>query len=249
MRLLADLGNTRLKCALADGRRLVATWAGSHAQAGFLDDLQGWLAGEAAMIGETWLASVAREEVTAAVAARLESIGPSPRRARVSAQALGVTVGYERVDELGVDRWLALLAARARGLGPCIVASVGSALTIDALLADGRHLGGLIAPTPDAMREALYARAPALPRARGEIAAFATGTASGIESGCLLASIALIERSAARLADHAGARVARVLSGGGAQPLRPWLDEHRFLPDLVLEGLALWAQATLLPGD
>ncbi len=249
MRLLADLGNTRLKCALAEGRQLVATWAGSHAQDGFLDGLQRWLASEAATIGETWLASVAREDVTAAVTARLEALGPPPTRVGATTQVLGLTAGYERIGELGVDRWLALLAASARDLGPCIVASVGSALTIDALLADGRHLGGLIAPSPEGMREALYARAPALPRARGEVVSFATDTAGGIESGCLLASVALIERSLAQLAVSAGRGVALVICGGGAQPLRPLLGEHHFLPDLVLEGLALRAQAASVRGD
>ena len=247
MRLLADLGNTRLKCALSDGLHLLATWAGAHAQAGFLDDLQDWLAREAAAIEETWLASVAHDDVTLAVAARLGAIGPPPRRARAQAWALGLTAGYERIEELGVDRWLALLAVHARALAPCLVASVGSALTIDALLGDGRHLGGLIAPTPEAMREALFARAPALPHARGDIVSFAADTGSGIESGCLLASVALVERSLDRLAELAGQRVALIVSGGGVQPLRPLLAEHLFLPDLVLEGLALQAQAAPAP--
>ena len=245
MRLLADLGNTRLKCALVEGDRMRARWAGTHAQAE--DGLRDWLLREARSIEDIWLAAVAQEDVTRVVTTVLRALGPEPVRVRTRRHALGLTAGYTHVEELGVDRWLALIAAFRRGLAPCVVASVGSALTVDALCVDGRHLGGLIAPTPEAMREALFARAPGLPQASGEVADFSTGTADGIQSGCLLAGVALIERSLSGLERRIGARPALVVSGGGAAALRPLLGEHAFLPDLVLDGLALLAQAEPAP--
>lgn len=245
MRLLADLGNTRLKCALVEGGRMLARWVGTHTQVD--DGLRDWLAREAGSMEDIWLSAVASGPVVDAVTAVLRDLGPEPVRVCTRRHALGLTAGYTHVEELGVDRWLALIAAFRRGLAPCIVASVGSALTVDALCVGGIHLGGLIAPAPEAMREALFARAPGLPQAPGEVADFATGTADGIQSGCLLAGVALIERSLSMLERRIGARPALVVSGGGAAALRPLLSEHAFLPDMVLDGLALLAQAEPSP--
>ena len=126
MRLLADLGNTRLKCALVEGDRMRARWAGTHAQAE--DGLRDWLLREARSIEDIWLAAVAQEDVTRVVTTVLRALGPEPVRVRTRRHALGLTAGYTHVEELGVDRWLALIAAFRRGLAPCVVASVGSAL-------------------------------------------------------------------------------------------------------------------------
>src|SRR3546814_11073540 len=69
-----------------------------------------------------------------------------------------------RPSRLGVDRFLALLGAHARGVGATMVVGVGTALTVDWLDADGRHRGGRIAPSPTLMRDALHARAARLDR-------------------------------------------------------------------------------------
>jgi pantothenate kinase type III len=58
----------------------------------------------------------------------------------------------------------------------------------------------------------------------------------------LLAATALIERSLHELERHAGAPATLLLTGGGAPPLRPWLGAHEHVEDLVLHGLAAWAQ-------
>ena len=242
MNLLIVLGNTRLKFALADGRRVQRVRAFPHAEVDFVEQLAAWV--EVTAIPDSlWLASVARPELTTLVLDVFERAGHTVQRIVTREQALGLRVAYAQVERLGVDRWLGLLTLHAEQHAPCVVASVGSALTIDALAPGGDHRGGLIAPTPEAMRDALYARAPQLDRSHGEVSWFARSTEDCIESGSVLGGIALIERSRQMLADELGQPVRLVVSGGGADALRPWLAPHEFRPDLVLEGMACWADA------
>jgi type III pantothenate kinase len=239
MTLLLDLGNTRLKATfLRDGA--------PHDVAGFpladagLEAAFGhWLGG--ARPAHAWLAAVAPDAAVERIAALLEAHGIAATRVRTQSEALGVRIAYAEPARLGVDRWLNLIAARRRIAGPVLVASVGTALTVDALLADGTHLGGLIAAPPEAARAAVVARAPRLDVARGEVARFARSTEDAIESGATLAATALIERSLHELERIAGTPAALLLTGGGAAPLRPWLTAHEAVDDLVLYGLAAWA--------
>lgn len=243
MRLLLDLGNTRLKAALHDGARLAPVVAFAHADAGFQQQFDAWLAAQP-MPAQCWLASVAPAAVLVRVMDVLARQRLAPRVVRVQPDAFGLRLAYAEPQRLGVDRWLAMLAARAAGeRNAVLVANVGSALTIDAVDRDGRHLGGLIAPPPDALRAALLARAPRLDFAAGQVQRFAANSEDAVASGCLLPAAALIERSLQELAQHGDSAPRLVLGGGGAAPLRPWLPAHRHEPELVLAGLALRMQA------
>lgn len=240
MTLLVDLGNTRLKCATLAAHAPGDVAAFAHAD---IDTaLDAWLARHPRE-ATAWLASVANPELTQRVTDALARHGHRVLRAATQADALGLRVAYADPARLGVDRWLAMLAAREHDTSPVLVASVGSALTLDAVDADGRHLGGLIAPTPEAMRESLFARAPHLRGAAGEVGWFARSTEDAVASGPLLAGVALIERTLAALAAQVGTAPRLCVAGGGIAPLRPWLPPHDHVPDLVLRGLARWARA------
>jgi type III pantothenate kinase len=237
--LLLDLGNTRLKAAfLRDGApHEVARFP--LADAALERSFAHWLA--AAQPAQAWLAAVAPGAAIARVAALLDAHRIAPMRVTTQGDALGVRIAYADPERLGVDRWLNLIAARRRVAGPVLVASVGTALTVDALLADGTHLGGLIAAPPEAARAAVIARAPRLDVPHGRVARFARNTEDAIESGAMLAATALIERSLHELESQAGTHAVLLLTGGGAAPLRPWLTAHQAVDDLVLHGLAAWA--------
>ena len=105
-----------------------------------------------------------------------------------AATSAGVRIAYAEPSRLGVDRFLALLAAHARGPGPWLLVSAGSALTVDLLDVGGQHIGGVIAPSPEHMRAALAARFPALAYAGGEAHAF------GIDARNEAEMIALVDR-------------------------------------------------------
>lgn len=84
-----------------------------------------------------------RDEVGARFAS---AFGFRPEFAETTARLAGVTCGYENPDLLGVDRWLALVAAWHAVRQPTVVADIGTAATLDFVVRDGRHVGGYIVP-------------------------------------------------------------------------------------------------------
>ena len=246
-RWVLDLGNSRLKCSRLDaqGRRGEILAIG-HEHADGLAILLAHL-GPARPTDELWLASVASAERTAVLEATLQSAGFAVRRVRTQATCGRLRVAYAQTERLGVDRFLAMLAACSRDDGPWLVVSAGSALTVDLLGVDGVHVGGMIAPMPGMMRAALADGFAQLDVADGEASDFAADTADAIASGCECAAIGLVERSTRRARARLGAAPTLLVGGGGAALLESveYAPTH-FLPSLVLDGLADFAR---LQGD
>lgn len=245
MKLLLDLGNSRLKWALA---------AQAHWTQGALEAPEGRL-GPAllevlpggAEIDAIWLSSVRGGAAAELLSESLRAaLGLPVRHARSESARGCLRNAYLEPSQLGVDRWLAMLGAWRPGQ-PLLVVDAGTGLTLDAVDADGKHLGGLILPGPTLLAETLPQRARQLPPARLDPATaaacpWARDTASALGHAALLACAALIERMLDRLrASHPARRL--VLTGGAADLLIPLLAgplEHE--PDLVLRGLARYAQ-------
>lgn len=239
---LFDLGNTRLKCA----RRLEA---GRHGPVHALPHNAGGLA-EAldavlpARIDAAWVASVASPAVSRALADALARRTRNVVQAHTQAVACGVRIAYAQPQRLGVDRFLALVGAHRHHPGAALLCGVGTALTVDLLDADGVHRGGRIAPSPTVMREALHARASQLPVEGGGFSAaspFADDTEDALASGCEGAALALVHDSLQAARNLLGTSPALLLHGGGAAALATHLPQARHLPDLVMAGLAAWA--------
>jgi type III pantothenate kinase len=237
---LFDLGNSRLKCAPlhADGH-IGGIVAIEH-------DGKRFATGGLSRLPDRFdAASVASVAPMALRVALLDALAARATRislAATQAHCGGVTIAYAQPQRFGVDRFLALLAARARGGDACLVVGVGTALTIDLLAADGGHRGGRIAPSPQLMRDALHARAAQLPMSGGHYVEFAADTDDALASGCEGAAIALIERSLAQAEAMLSLRPRLLLHGGGAPALLPQLGDAIHAPGLVLEGLAAWAR-------
>ena len=106
-----------------------------------------------------WASCVARAPVAdefGRYARRHWSLAPNFVRAR-RAQC-GVINRYADAETLGNDRWAALIGARALcGAHAAIVLDAGTAITIDALDADGVFRGGVILPGWHSMHTALAA--------------------------------------------------------------------------------------------
>ena len=241
MRLLVDIGNTRLKWACWDGAHL---HAGSSMAHGENVDFAALFA-DAPRPAELWAASVAAPALDAALAqfAR-ERWQREPRFVHSAANACGVRNAYAQPERLGIDRFLGLIAAHATHSGAAVIASCGTALTLDALAADGTHLGGLIAPAPALMRSALLGNTARLGRlAPASVVEIATDTASAVTSGSWLAAAALVERFATQAAHRLGAMPALILGGGGASELSELIAlPHSIDAALVLRGLAIYAE-------
>lgn len=237
-RWLFDLGNTRLKCAPLhdDGRigdMLALSWRDS--------DIATVLSAAAIAGDVAYVSSVAGPDATVALLDALTQRFTRISIARTQKVFADVRIAYDDPAALGVDRFLALLGARARHRHAALVVGVGTALTIDLLDAESMHRGGRIAPSPTLMRDALHQRAAQLPSSGGLYSEFAADTPAALASGCEGAALALIERSVLAAEALVGAAPALLLHGGGADALLPHLPGAQSVPALVLEGLAQWA--------
>jgi len=244
MDLLIDIGNTNLKWTCGEYGSLEAMRIIRH-HGGFLIDLPA--AWEQLPPPERILVS----NVGGTKLARtLERVCRSywdrdPLFVTPQPKAFGVTIAYERPEQLGVDRWLALIAAYRICQGPVLVVDAGTAITYDLLLGDGSHLGGLIMAGIEMMRARLIAgtRIPWVELEPTESAVpWATDTGAAIAVGLVQAPAALAERLFKRLTEQAGRTPQCILSGGDAERLISALHlpiQHR--PDLVLQGLALFS--------
>lgn len=243
MDLLFDLGNTRMKIAVRDaaGVRSIGALAWDTP-----DFLLHWHALDLAAPERVAIANVTRvhrlDALLALLAARFGNVPMAI--AQTQAQCGRLRVAYAQPEKLGVDRFLALLAASQQARLQMLV-GVGTALTIDALAADGRHLGGQIVPGVRLMRAAMTTAAPNVDWHEGaQCTDFAADTASALESGIWSALAGAVERSASRLAMRESAAPLLILHGGDA----PMLAAQLGVPAqrdalLVMRGLAAYLDA------
>jgi len=240
-RWVFDIGNTRLKCApLGDDGRIGQVTALAHVGHGQLAELALLLPqrGDCA-----YVCSVASPQQFLAVIELLARHFRCTSVARATAAFAGVRNGYPLPARLGVDRFLAMIAARSLGIGPWLVCGVGTAITVDLLDSEGMHRGGRIGPSPEVMRAGLHHAAAHLPPKGGQALAFALDTDDALASGCEGAAVGLIQDSIAAAASMLGSTPGLLLHGGGAQALVVRLAQAQHEPSLVLQGLATWAAA------
>ena len=233
MILCLDAGNTRLKWGLleADGWRRQGVLS--------YQELNLLLAELAAPTSRILACNVAGETVRQHIEAMAAGLKIPLTWLNSTAAACGVSNGYDSPQQLGADRWAALIAARSLHAGSCVVVMAGTATTIDALDGEGRFRGGLILPGLSLMHAALARSTADLPHAAGHYQSLPTNTDDAIVSGAIHATLGAIERMRATLGEDANC----LLSGGAAGDLAPHLSLPFCLTNnLVLEGLARFSQ-------
>ena len=242
--LLVDIGNTRIKSAFVDAiemRGLPPTATAATAP------FASWTESECPRPARVLVSNVGGLAIAAKLSAYVREQWQTtaefvtPRRL-----CAGMTTLYAEPQRLGVDRWLAALAAFHQCQRAVCVIDVGTALTVDVVLADGTHLGGLIAPGPDLMRTSLTRGTAQLESdALDVIDGFAANTRDAISLGCGDAIAGLLDRVAVRLAALSPTTDFEwVVTGGAAATVIARLDRaHRAIPDLVLRGLQIYAVA------
>ena len=153
----------------------------------------------------------------------------------------GVRNDYDQHEQLGSDRWAALIAAWDSVHGACLVVNCGTATTVDALSATGEFLGGLILPGVELMRRSLLLNTAQLGLEAGDVRDFPRSTADAIASGVMRASIGAIRQQFALLEKQGMASC--ILSGGAAVKMLPHLAlEVVLMDDLVLQGMQIIGQ-------
>ena len=238
--LLLDAGNTRLKWAHV----MNGCWQG-RGVCGY-DDLGELIqtAKGTGPGGQCWIASVAGAARNHLIEQSLREAGVSLYWLESQSEQCGVTSHYSAPQQLGVDRWMALLAARNRNQGACLVVSAGTAMTVDALAADGQFLGGIIVPGIALTAQALQQGTALVGQTDGQIQTFPCNTADAVRTGTVLAMAGAISLMHARLSSLSAVRLRCLLTGGDAGVLMPLLQfDAECVPDLVLEGVLLAATA------
>jgi type III pantothenate kinase len=236
--LAIDVGNSRIKWGFhhqgewlsmgalprADSARLASVWADNPAPR--------------RVVGCNVAGEEAGREIGHAVAAR----GCQVEWVVSKAHQCGVINRYDEPSQLGADRWAALIGARKRVPGGCVVLSAGTAVTIDAMNAQGEFLGGVILPNPAIMAESLERHTAALKRQPGKFHLLPTNTADAIATGAYLAVGGALDRIEDALRIRGDSSCEIIMTGGGAADLQPTFGRNvKLIPNLVLEGLAVVA--------
>jgi type III pantothenate kinase len=245
--LLVDAGNTRVKWALAHEGAPAGEWiahgAVVHAE---LDSLQQAWSGRA--VKRAVVSNVAGAGMRERLAQLLAQLMPlQPEWFVAQPELAGLRNRYRNPGQLGADRFAAALGARTLVPGKAlVVATCGTATTVDAVSSDGEFLGGMILPGLGLMLESLARGTAQLPAASADAApppVFADNTLDAIRSGCVSAQAGAIARAFAALPAELC-----IVSGGAAGHIAPALPvPYRMLDNIVLAGLHAAAIASPSP--
>lgn len=239
--LLIDIGNSRIKWAWSENGAIAGFSHAVDVQA--LDSIV-----RSRRPDRVAIAATGHEATAARLTAEVEQAWPDVRvqRARTQSRSGRLVNSYQDAAAMGVDRWLAMLAACAEAPDqPLLVVDAGTAVTIDAVAADGRHLGGWIAPGLELMRASL-ARDTArigLEQVPPTLGQWGTDTGSAVHAGTQGALVGMVELACRGLTDSES-DLAVFLTGGNAPELLSLLNlptaDVRHEPVLVLQGLKHW---------
>lgn len=227
MKLLLDIGNSAVKWALADSRGALEH-QGRFARP-LLDSPRGWAALQASLpaagVQGIAVASVAGEQDNTVLRQRLAGISDlRPWFAGVQPQSCGVRCAYADCAQLGVDRWLIIIAAWCQVQDALCVIDYGTAVSVDMVDRKGRHLGGYVLPGLAMMQEALRrgtARIPPGPASDPGSPGPGVDTASCVARGCLGALAGGCDRLVQEYAQRLGQQPHCLVTGGGAAAILP----------------------------
>jgi type III pantothenate kinase len=242
MNLLVDLGNARIKWARAQ----TGSWQAAAALLGDkpLDELFDSLWADMSLPQKVVVACVANPKILQAMDRWL--LGHVVKAQR---ELLGVKNHYREPITLGADRWAALIAAHHMSTRPVSVVDCGTAVTVDALSAQGDFLGGVILPGLRLLRSSLVGATQEIREINGDdTTCLGLSTADAVAGGSAFGLAGALERIITEQAKQLGKGFQVLVTGGDAVRVLPRLQvevpvEH--VPDLVLRGLALIAEEVL----
>lgn len=247
MNLVIDVGNTRLKWAsvtsagLSDQKAIVhkdakpALWTAALFDAGHKPE-------------RVLIANVAGERMTKMLTrSTKKTFGLKPEFVTTARDFQELTNGYLDPALLGVDRWLAVIGAWTMARCALCIVDAGTAVKVDGVDAGGRHLGGLIAPGIQMMRETLLANTSGIARA-AELSSpsmsgvLANNTIGAVSRGAVYALAGLADRAAETVEQSTGTKPRLFITGGDAGMIAAAMrTQGEIVPDLVLRGLAVLA--------
>jgi type III pantothenate kinase len=139
----------------------------------------------------------------------------------------GMPIRMDNPREVGADRLVNAIAAYERVKNACVVVDFGTAITYDAVSADGEYLGGIITPGAEISIEALSERAAKLPKVEMAEPRSLIGksTVEAIRSGIAYGYAGQVEGIVGRLRGELGEATTVIATGGLAQLLVPFIRD------------------------
>jgi type III pantothenate kinase len=194
------------------------------------------------------ISNVAGARVAECISGLLSPLAGTAHWIKAEAEACNVFNSYQYPEQLGTDRWAALIATWQQYHAPCVVVNAGTALTVDALgvRKDGRgvFLGGLIVPGLRLMQESLVSKAADIRNMDGGLQYFPASTGDAIFTGALSAMAGAVNSMLVKLERHVEPKPYCIISGGDAPLLQDMLvrfgiEQVVVAENLVLQGLLL----------
>ena len=248
--LALDVGNTRLKWALYEQPHPDANLLAHGAE--FLENIDRLADGDWADLPEPSHmlgCVVAGDAIKRRVQEQMDLWDLHPQWVVPSAQESGLINGYDHPSRLGADRWVAMIGARQRmlaqgqGAKPLVVVMVGTAVTVEAIDAEGRFLGGLILPGHGIMLRALESGTAGLHVPTGEVSPFPTNTSDALTSGGTYAIAGACERMVQHLRERTGQEPQCVMTGGAGWKMAPSMSlQFELVDNLIFDGLLALAE-------
>ncbi len=245
MNLLVDIGNSRIKWAVEIKGKLKTGSAVNHKKTDFSINLsKQWL--DLAKPELLSVSSVAQKQVSLEIIQIAKQLWPNVNvlLAKSSAKSCQVINAYNQAETLGVDRWLGLIALRHYYPGKSCIVDCGTAITIDCLDENGLHLGGVIGPGLQLMKQALIQGTEDLSFTnQHHHAGLSNSTNSAIYTGTLYAACGLISKT---INNHCNCQTL-VFTGGDADLLANTGNKNNQFdiiiePDFILKGLAVYCK-------
>lgn len=240
MILLLDIGNTRIKYAISDGEAILHAGAHVHEKQWPLAISQIDLE-SGNDIEQCLIASVMSDEDNQLIAETLSNdCSLEANFLKTQKFQCGLENAYTNPDSMGVDRWLAMIAAWNATQRATLVIGCGTALTLDLIDDKGRHQGGYIIPGIQLMRNALRQNTAKVQANDSLMPDWYWGksTEQCVNAGSLLSVISVIDRAIVNAEiDHVQG-VECILSGGDAPLVQANLRKKViYQPDLVFQGM------------
>jgi type III pantothenate kinase len=244
MLLAVDVGNTQTVLGLFEGERLADTWRVATDRSRTGDELVvllGGLLDPDAVDGiclSTTVPLLLREWERLAgrwAHAPLLAVGPGVRT--------GIPIRYDDPREVGPDRIVNSVAAKARYGAPVIVVDFGTSTNFDVVSTEGEYVGGVLAPGIETSMDALFARAARLVKVDYVEPPSVIGktTVGGLQSGIVYGFAGQVDGIVAAIRGELEAPNARVVATGGLAELvaahSATIEEVD--PFLTLEGLRI----------
>jgi len=242
MKLLIDAGNTRLKWCWYDGEDLPLDFFSAEYEE--LEEKGADLfKGSGPDTDAVLVCNVAGPETEQLLNQCFSDWDISPKYFISEARKCGVSNAYTKPEQLGVDRWMALIGAWSINQEATCIVDCGTAVTIDVLDDQGCHLGGMIVPGMELMQDSLTNQTDGIlldedTEQDENPALLARDTGNAVMAGSVYAIVALIDRVRQDIEKELDVDLPLYLSGGDVDVIESLLScESRFEPMLIFQGM------------